>query len=383
MKSVYFKNFVMTAMLVVISFFLLGTSIVVLGRNFALNQKRESIALNASELSKAASAFCEENGDLTDWYLRLIISSLAKSTGNDIFITDVQGTIVSSSDMDVISPYIGKQISPGIMEVLYKNGKFQKLTTLDNFYNERPYYVVALPIVIGANNALTGYIFVGSDCTAIIDAWGTASAVFVTTAAIVMLLPLIGNVTVEEWQDEQIKQLQQKQTVYNEAAERRKTIETRLQTIDSILPQDIDDGTKIDDEPSELRKAKRLLGRLETTIFEKSVEPQLQSIKRDYHVVDIYREARQDSGSVRFRVIYKSELQFHLFIFYQLFGCAKVRDASFLCIDEGQDLSSFDYSLLSILQPKAIKNIYGDIGQVLHDGAGIRNWNNIEFSEYK
>lgn len=202
-------------------------------------------------------------------------------------------------------------------------------------------------------------------------------------AAIVMLLPLIGNVTVEEWQDEQIKQLQQKQTVYNEAAERRKTIETRLQTIDSILPQDIDDGTKIDDEPSELRKAKRLLGRLETTIFEKSVEPQLQSIKRDYHVVDIYREARQDSGSVRFRVIYKSELQFHLFIFYQLFGCAKVRDASFLCIDEGQDLSSFDYSLLSILQPKAIKNIYGDIGQVLHDGAGIRNWNNIEFSEYK
>ena len=191
MKSVYFKNFVMTAMLVIISFFLLGTSIVVLGRNFALNQKRESIALNATELSKAASAFCEENGDLTDWYLRLIISSLAKSTGNDIFITDVQGTIVSSSDMDLISPYIGKQISPSIMEVLYKNGKFQKLTTLDNFYNERPYYVVALPIVIGANNALTGYIFVGSDCTAIIDAWGTASAVFVTTAAIVMLLAII------------------------------------------------------------------------------------------------------------------------------------------------------------------------------------------------
>lgn len=191
MKSIYFKNFVMTAMLVVISFFLLGTSIVILGRSFAMDQKRDSIALNATEVSKAASAFCEVNGDLNDWYLRLIISSLAKSTGNHIFITDVQGVIASSSDMDVVSPFIGKQVSSGIMEQLYKNGKFQKLTTLDNLYNERPYYVVALPITIGANNLLAGYIFVGSDCTEIVDAWGTASAVFIITATVVMLLAII------------------------------------------------------------------------------------------------------------------------------------------------------------------------------------------------
>lgn len=190
-NSIYFKNFVMTAMLVIISFFILGTSIVILGRNFALNQKRNNIALSATEMSKAASAFSEENGDLNGWYLRLIISSLAKSTGNHILITDTQGVIVSSSDMDVVSPYIGKQISGSIMEELYKFGKFQKLTTLDNFYNERPYYVVALPIVIDVDNSLVGYIFVGSDCTEIISAWGTASTVFITTATIIMLLAIV------------------------------------------------------------------------------------------------------------------------------------------------------------------------------------------------
>jgi len=190
MKSIYFKNFVMTAMLVVISFFILGTSIVILGRNFALNQKRDSIALSASEGSKTAAAFCED-GDLNSWYLRLIISSLAKSTGNQIFITDTQGIVVSSSDMDIVSPYIGKKMSLSIMEELYKNGKFQKLTTLDNFYNERPYYVVALPIVINETGTLVGYIFVGSDCTEIVEAWGTASTVFITTAAIIMLLAVI------------------------------------------------------------------------------------------------------------------------------------------------------------------------------------------------
>ncbi len=190
MKSVYFKNFVMTAILVVISFFVLGTSIVILGRSFALNQKRDSIALGATEVSKATSAFLEENSDLNAWYLRLIISSLAKSTGNEIFITDTHGTIVSSSDMDVVSPYIGKHISNGIMEELYRSGKFQKLTTLENLYNNRPYYIVALPVMVDTN-VVAAYVFVGSDCTAIIDAWGTASTVFVLTALIVMMFAVV------------------------------------------------------------------------------------------------------------------------------------------------------------------------------------------------
>lgn len=178
-------------MLVVISFFVLGASIVIIGRSFALNQKREEIALGATEVSNAASAFIGENSDLNAWYLRLIISSLAKSTGNHIFITDIHGIIVSSSDMDVVSPYVGKQISPRVMEELYKTGRFQRLTTLDTVYNDRPYYIVALPVATAAYDAPVGYVFVGSDCTEIIEAWGTTSNVFVMTAIIVMLLALL------------------------------------------------------------------------------------------------------------------------------------------------------------------------------------------------
>jgi len=190
MKSIYFKNFVMTALLVILVFFILGTSIVILGRSFALNQKRVSIATNATEVAKTASAFCED-GDLNAWYLRLIISSLSQSTGDDIFITDTHGLVVSSSDMEVVSPYIGKQISQNIMQELYRTGKFQKLTTLGDFYKDRPYYVVALPIVIKYNNMLVGYVFVGSDCAAIVNAWATASTVFISSSVLIMVLVLL------------------------------------------------------------------------------------------------------------------------------------------------------------------------------------------------
>lgn len=190
MKSVYFKNFVMTAMMVVISFFILGTSIVILARSFAFEQKRESIAVSAVEVSKAASAFYEESHDLNAWYMRLILSSLAKSTGNHIFITDVAGLVVTSSDMEIISPYIGRQVSSRVMNELYQKGSFSQMTNLENIYSDRPYYVVALPISRG-DKLPVAYVFVGSDFTEIVETWSTTSAIFLTTALIVMILALI------------------------------------------------------------------------------------------------------------------------------------------------------------------------------------------------
>ena len=191
MKSVYFKNFVMTAMMVVISFFILGTSIVLLARSFALQQKRDSIAVSATEVSKAASAFYGESRDLNAWYMRLILSSLSKSTGNHIFITDISGFVVTSSDMEIISPYIGRQVNVRVMEELYQKGSFHQMTNLESIYNDRPYYVVALPITAGVESSPVAYVFVGSDFTELVDTWGTTSAVFLFTALIVMILALI------------------------------------------------------------------------------------------------------------------------------------------------------------------------------------------------
>lgn len=191
MKSVYLKNFIMTAMMVVISFFIMATSIVILARAFAFEQKRESIDLSAGEVSKAASAFYEENHDLNAWYMRLILSSLSKSTGNHIFITDPSGLVISSSDMEIVSPYIGRQVSGKIMEELYQKGSFRQMTNLENIYGERPYFVVALPITTSSVQVPVAYAFVGSDFTEIVEAWSTTSAFFLATALVVMILALI------------------------------------------------------------------------------------------------------------------------------------------------------------------------------------------------
>ena len=189
MKSIYFKNFLITALLVVVSFLILAGAAVILGRSFALSEKRSGIMSNAKAAANGAASLCEDS-DLTDWNLRFFISVIADSNGNNIFITDTSGIVVSTSERDIVSPYIGKYIDANIMEQLYRTGSYEKLTTLTDFYSNTPVYVVALPIIEKDTAKLVGYIFVSSDCSEIIDKWNATATIFVFTALVVMAIAL-------------------------------------------------------------------------------------------------------------------------------------------------------------------------------------------------
>lgn len=58
---------------------------------------------NAQEVMKSAKAF-SQGSDLQNWNLRMTISAISRSTGNQIFICDPSGYVITCSDMDVVSP---------------------------------------------------------------------------------------------------------------------------------------------------------------------------------------------------------------------------------------------------------------------------------------
>jgi len=88
-KSIYFKNFAATAVMVMFSFLILGTAFVFLGRSYVISEYRDNMVSNAEEVSHAAQALVRD-GELSNWDLRMVISTLAQSTGNHIFITDTK-----------------------------------------------------------------------------------------------------------------------------------------------------------------------------------------------------------------------------------------------------------------------------------------------------
>ena len=206
MKSIYFKNFLITAMLVIVSFLILAFAAVMLGRSFALSEKRSSILTNAQAAANGAASLCQDS-NLTDWNLRFFISVIADSNGNNIFITDTNGIVVSDSSRTIVSAYTGKQVDADVMEELYRSGSFQKLTTLQDFYSNTPVYVVALPITEKDDGKLVGYIFVSSDCTEIVRKWNSTATIFVFTALIILAVALLFSYYSSKRQSEPLREM--------------------------------------------------------------------------------------------------------------------------------------------------------------------------------
>lgn len=175
--------------MVMLSFLILGIAFVFLGRSYFINESRENMANNAEQAGRAAQALSLD-GTLDGWELRMTISTLAKSTGNQIFICNENGVIVSCSDMNISCDHLGRQIDRSVILQIRSEGLFDSVTNLYGLYGA-PHYVVAEPIVQVDGRGVMGYVFVVSDSASIVEGWNTFVWVFVAASCAVMLLAIL------------------------------------------------------------------------------------------------------------------------------------------------------------------------------------------------
>ena len=175
--------------MVLVSFLMLGSAFVFIGRSYVISSHRDSMQMNAQQVVRAASALTRD-GELNSWNLRITISSMAISSGNHIFITDSSGTVISCSDIDVACPHLGRRISSDVIYTLSIAGSLDSLTDLGGFYDGTR-YVVAMPISSQVTDSIIGYVFISSDASTIIGAWESFIWVFFTVGIAVMLLAMV------------------------------------------------------------------------------------------------------------------------------------------------------------------------------------------------
>lgn len=187
LNSIYFKNFMAMAVIVLTSFLIVGVSFVFILRYFVMNDARENMVANAEQISRNAAAMTDVD-ELEDWDTRMSISMLSEATGNHIFLCDKDGVVISCSDKSLGCGHIGKQIPRTYIAAVNSNGQLEQLTDLNGFY-DTVRVVVAEPIDI--DNALAGYVFVSKDSSVIVGAYGTFMYVFVLTITAVMSLAMV------------------------------------------------------------------------------------------------------------------------------------------------------------------------------------------------
>ena len=192
-SSLYFKNFIVTASLVIFSFLMLATAFMFLGRNYVVNENRDEMNDNADEIVHTALALSDTDGNINSWELRLVISSMSKSSNNHIFITDSSGTVVLCSDRELVCKHIGSTITQYVMTQLQEDGSIDQLTSLEDFYDSTR-FVVAKPIT-NSEGSIIGYVFISNDTASIIGDYRTLLLIclimFITVLLISLLLSLI------------------------------------------------------------------------------------------------------------------------------------------------------------------------------------------------
>ena len=123
-----------------------------------------------------------------------------------------------------------------------------------------------------------------------------------------------------------------------------------------------------------LERARYFLSRIESSVFEQEVWNALQPLKEECGIQTVLVETLEDGRQKKTRILYKSDLLFYVKIYAMLHDNKDLPSYSLICIDEGQDLHSADYSILRKLFPKATLNIFGDTAQALHVACGISDW---------
>lgn len=176
MKNVYLRNFVATATLVFMCFLLVAVSFVGIGRGYIINDYRERMDNNASEVARTASAIADGDS-LTSWSLSMTLSSISRTTGNQVFITDETGKIVSCSDRAPMCEHLGHQIPADVMQTLETTGEYDQMSTLGGLY-EKNRYAVARPIKTAADgNDIIGYVFITNVVDNILKTWSSMTGI--------------------------------------------------------------------------------------------------------------------------------------------------------------------------------------------------------------
>ena len=186
MHSLYFKNFLATAAMVLWSFLLLALAFISIGRSIFVNEVEENMQMNAREVAVTAEAYAR-NGDLNSLDLRMTLSSLSAATGRHIFLTTVDGFIFTCSDRQPRCEHIGQRVSEETMAQLRRDGHYASMGDLDGFY-DAPRFLVAVPFHLGGE--VLGYAFVSHASSNALYTWQAVLPLFWTISSVVLLLAL-------------------------------------------------------------------------------------------------------------------------------------------------------------------------------------------------
>lgn len=186
-KSLFFRNLLYSAGMVLLSFFVLGLVYAGFSYSYAIREQRETLEATAAVMAEITSVAGEQI-ELGDWSLALLETAISRATDTHVFLCDTGGIVVSCSDGLMQCDHLGAAVESEAQLSLEETGSFSGFTTLGGLYEKRCYVSAAEIRTVGG--VRLGSVFVSGGAEDVGELWRSSSAAVLPAACIVLLLAL-------------------------------------------------------------------------------------------------------------------------------------------------------------------------------------------------
>ncbi len=188
-KSIFKRYLSITMIIVILSFTMLGSVMMLFFSRYWRAEKKELLTQNATSISGIAGGLLAKNGENgyeipTDLMLGFL-SSFSTSIDADIFITDLQGKILLGNYAN--SKLESPQQVPEQAVAMAQKGLYEGRNDFGGLYRGK-YYIIGVPMTAGADGPQVGAVFAAASVATINEFQGELFKIFLVASATVLMV---------------------------------------------------------------------------------------------------------------------------------------------------------------------------------------------------
>ena len=190
MKTMFGRQFLLTAACILCSILILGASFRVFIQKYVQSESQKSLYQSAEAVAELASAY-ESIGDLeNNWEFHINLSFAAEAAGTDTVICDETGVVILCSCSEFRCEHLGLQEPQAFVDQVIQEGKTADAGILQGLYDDSR-SVVSIPIISQADGVASGIVIASTGQTQVVGVIRQMTDIFLMTGAVVLLLAVI------------------------------------------------------------------------------------------------------------------------------------------------------------------------------------------------
>ena len=198
MKSLYQRQFLIMAGVILVSFAMLGSAFITLSYRYTVSERQKSIRNNARYIASVLSDEVGIDSEQGGFYLgtdrfQPAVEAVVSVTGATVLLSSQNGQILyAAGNAGELADLTQTQLPANVVQSIQATGSIEAMTTLGGTFPEQR-YVAGVPFRLDykGQEVMAGMVFVAAESASITEIWRAFASIFLFTSVVVMLIAFV------------------------------------------------------------------------------------------------------------------------------------------------------------------------------------------------